>query len=227
MKTPRCVASIKMREINRILKYNNINMLTLNIKYPIVNIHNNPHAERKINNQIRMQVNEYIRYVTTTLYNEAINTYTDSLKNNFPFHGYEAYMEYTITYNDNCFLSLFTDKYEFTGGAHGNTIRTSNTWELCTGEHIYLYCFFNSHTDHKTLLTREIIKQAENNLVDNPGIYFDDYKDLIIKNFNPSSFFMSPNGITIYYQQYDIAPYSTGIVEFTIPYRSIGWYPSC
>ncbi|HBB28743.1 MAG TPA: DUF3298/DUF4163 domain-containing protein, partial [Clostridiales bacterium] len=130
-------------------------------------------------------------------------------------------------YNDNCFLSLYTDKYEYTGGAHGNTIRTSNTWELCTGQNIYLYCFFKPYTDYTHMLIQEIIAQAEENLKENPFIYFDDYKNLIIKNFNPHSFYMSPDGITIYYQQYDIAPYSTGIVEFTIPYTKIGWFPSC
>lgn len=227
MSKPRCFATINMRDINCRFKYDNIEILTLNIKYPIINISNNPRAEENINNQISMQVNEYIEYASNTLYNQAMNTYTDSLKNNFPFHSYEAYIVYTITYNDNCFLSLFTDKYEYTGGAHGNTIRTSNTWELCTGQNIYLYCFFKPYTDYTHLLIQEIIAQAEENLKENPFIYFDDYKILIIKNFNPHSFYMSPDGITIYYQQYDIAPYSTGIVEFTIPYVKIGWFPSC
>ncbi len=227
MGKPRCFAIINMQEINCRLKYDNIKILTLTIKYPIITTYNNPRAGEIINNQISMQVDEYIEYATNTLYNQAISTYEDSLKNNYPFHDYEAYMEYTITYNDNCFLSLYINEYEFTGGAHGNTIRTSNTWELCTGEDIYLHYFFKSYTDYTYMITQEIIAQAEENLRENPQIYFDNYKDLIIGNFNSSSFYMSPNGITIYYQQYDIAPYSTGIVEFTIPYAKIGWFPSC
>lgn len=221
MNNIKCTATINMQEINRKLQYNNIDILTINIKYPIVSIQNNAFAEGRINNQIIKQVNEYYSYASNTLYNQAINQYNDSIKNNFPFHGFEAYMEYVVTYNDNCFLSLYYDRYEFTGGAHGSTIRSSNTWELCTGENIYLYYFFKPYADYKLLLTQEIINQAEINLIDNSGIYFEDYKDLIIKSFNPNSFYLSPEGITIYYQQYDIAPYSTGIVEFTIPYKSI------
>lgn len=227
MMKPRCSATINMREINCNFKYDSNEMLTLNIKYPIVNTYNNPSAGEKINNQINMQVDEYIEYATETLYNEAIATYKDSIENNYPFHGYEAYMEYTITYNDNCFLSLYIDQYEFTGGAHGNTVRASNTWELCTGENIYLYCFFKPYTDYKNMIIQEMIAQAEENLKENPLIYFDDYKNRIIEYFDSNSFFMSADGITIYYQQYDIAPYSTGIVEFTIPYNKIGWFPSC
>lgn len=223
----KCFATVNMGETNCKFKHDNVEMLTLTIKYPIINIHDTPHVEKEINNQIRMQVDEYIIYATNILYAQAVNTYMDSLENNFPFHAYEAYMEYTITYNDNCFLSLYTDIYEFTGGAHGNTTRISNTWDLCSGENIYLYYFFDPYTDYIHLITQEIIAQAGENLKENPGIYFDNYKDLIIKNFNPDSFYMSPSGITIYYQQADIAPYSTGIVEFTIPYTKIGWFPSC
>lgn len=226
-KLSRCIARIYMREIKRTFQYNNFDVLTLNIKYPVVNILNNPLAERKINTQIRTQVNEYYNYVSTSLYNQAISVYKESIENNFPIRAFEAIMEYTITYNDNCFLSLYNEKYEYTGGAHGNTLRSSYTWELCTGVNIYLHYFFTPTTDYTSLLTQEITKQAEANLIDNPGIYFEDYKNLIIDTFNPQSFYMSPEGITIYYQYYDIAPHSTGIVEFTIPYETIGWYPSC
>lgn len=125
------------------------------------------------------------------------------------------------------FLSVYIDKYEFTGGAHGSTVRSSDTWELSSGTNIPLYTFFKRGTDYERLLTEEIIKQAEYNMKQNPGIYFDDYKNLILKNFNQQNFYLTPQGLVIYYQQYDIAPYSTGIVEFTIPYKTIGWYPKC
>lgn len=227
MRKLKCFATVNMGEINCVFKYDNIEILTLTIEYPIVNIYDNPHAEKKINNQIRMEVDEYFKYASNILYGQAVNSYKDSLENNFPFDSYEAYMRYTITYNDNCFLSLYTDIYEFTGGAHGNTTRISNTWDLCSGENIYLSDFFEPYTDYVHLITQEIIRQARENLKENPGIYFDDYEDLIIEKFNPDSFYMSPTGITIYYQEYDIGPYSTGIVEFTIPYVKIGWFPSC
>lgn len=220
-------AEITMREVTRNYQYNDIDMLSLTINYPMIHIHNNKYAELKINNQIYMQVDEYYNYVLNTLYLQAIDAYKSSQENDYPFHPYEAVMKYTITYNDNCFLSLYRDKYEFTGGAHGSTIRESNTWELCTGESIYLYYLFGPYTDYTVMLQNYIINQAKENLNTTPDIYFDNYETLIVNTFNPKSFYLTPEGITIYYQQYDIAPYSTGIVEFTIPYNIIGWYPSC
>ena len=227
MKKPRCTAIIDMREFKQSFEYNDNVILTLLIRYPSINIPHNKSAENNINNMINMQIKEYYNYVSTTLYNNAVEYYHDSQTNNFPFHVNEAIMEYNVTYNENCFLSLYKDKYQYTGGAHGNTIRSSDTWETCQGTYIPMYCYFYRGTNYMNLLINEITKQAEQNLNQNPGIYFEDYKNLIVQNFNPDSYFLTPNGMTIYYQQYDIAPYSTGIVEFTIPYEIIGWYPSC
>ncbi|MDW5300529.1 MAG: DUF3298 and DUF4163 domain-containing protein [Sedimentibacter sp.] len=219
-------ANINMKKIEQTFDYNSIEVLKFTIKYPVISMKYNPKAEWLINNQIAMSVSEYIRYADC-LYQQAVNNYKYSQTNGFPFNPYEAYMEYTVTYDENCFLSAYVDKYEFTGGAHGNTIRSSDTWELCSGMQLPLYSFFTPGTNYRHLLTEEITKQAEYNLEQNPNIYFDDYKSLILKNFNQNSFYLTPQGMVIYYRQYDIAPYSTGIVEFLIPYATIGWYPQC
>ncbi len=217
-------ADISMHEYKKTYNYNNLEVLKLTIKYPVIRL-KNPQAENLINNQICMEVRDFKRYANY-LYKQAIKGYHDAQTNDYPFHGYEAYMEYTVTYNENCFLSLYYDKYEFRGGAHGSTTRASNIWELCFGTQLPLSSFFWPSTDSMHLLIDEIIRQAEP-IQRNEGIYFDDYKSLIIKNFDDDSFYLTPSGITIYYQQYDIAPYSTGIVEFTIPYSKLNWQPNC
>ncbi|WMJ77428.1 MULTISPECIES: DUF3298 and DUF4163 domain-containing protein [unclassified Sedimentibacter] len=226
MKNNCFMADISMKKYERTFRYNDVEVLKLTIKYPVVNMMYNPHSEIVINNQISTDVREYMRYAGY-LYKQAVNFYHDSKKNDFPFHTYEAYMEYTVTYNENCFLSMYYDKYEFTGGAHGNTVRSSHTWELCSSMLIELCNLFRPGTDYKYFLTDKIIAQAGQNLRQNPGIYFGEYESLIVKNFNENSFYLTPEGLTLYYQQYDIAPYSTGIVQFTIPYSEIQWYPRC
>lgn len=220
-------AKIKMQNFQKTYFYNHIEVMTLVINYPLIILCDAKDAQGCINHQILSEVNDFYRYVSSSLYNEAVKYYLYSKENDFPFHGYETIMEYTITYNDNCFLSYYNDKYEYTGGAHGITTRSSNTFELVTGAKIPLCYYFKEGTDYKLLLTQEIIKQANDRLKDNPGIYFDNYEELIMKNFNEDQYFLTPEGLSIYYQQYDIAPYSTGIVVFTIPYKTIGWYPSC
>jgi len=68
--------------------------------------------------------------------------------------------------------------------------------------------------------------QADENMQQQP-IYFEDYRNLIVQHFNPASYYLSNDGLVIYYQQYEIAPYATGIVEFTIPFSVLEWRPHC
>jgi hypothetical protein len=49
-------------------------------------------------------------------------------------------------------------------------------------------------------------------------VYFENYAELVNENFKPSHFYLSKDGVVIYFQQYDIAPYATGMPSFTIPY---------
>lgn len=212
-------ASIEMREIKRTFTCNNTPMLTLYILYPKVTLRHNPYAQDSINLQIQAQVCDFLHYASSDLYQQAVATYKQSQENEFPFRLYEAVLKYEITYNQHCHLSLYRDQYTFTGGAHGSTIRASDTWNLMTGCSIPLSDFFAGQ-DYRTSLIDQITKQAN----EKPEIYFEDYQALIEKNLDEEHYYLTPSGVAIYYQQYEIAPYSTGIVVFTIPYMDD---PSC
>jgi hypothetical protein len=54
-----------------------------------------------------------------------------------------------------------------------------------------------------------------------PHIYFENYRSLIVRYFNPNSFNLSPDTLSVYYQQYEIGPYVSGIIVFNIPYESL------
>ena len=43
---------------------------------------------------------------------------------------YELYRETNITYKDDKLISMYFDDYTFTGGAHGTTVRSLQTWDL-------------------------------------------------------------------------------------------------
>ncbi len=70
----------------------------------------------------------------------------------------------------------------------------------------------------------DIFKVIENEIAvrqkENPGTYFDDYANLIRGNFDMNAFYLKPCGVVIYYQQYDIAPYASGIPEFFFPFKN-------
>ena len=115
--------------------------------------------------------------------------------------------------------SLYTDQYTYTGGAHGSTIRTSDTWDFSSGRYLTLADFYPHNPSYREGIYRNLEQQVKEREKESSSTYFDDYSSLIRSTFKPENFFVTPNGIVIYFQQYDIAPYSTGIPEFLIPFK--------
>ncbi|MEA4921543.1 MAG: DUF3298 and DUF4163 domain-containing protein [Clostridiaceae bacterium] len=219
-------AVIRTVKITRNFTYNNKSMLTLCITYPHITISCNASVQGSINKSIKDQVDAFYNYASNDLYKQAVEAYNEAQQNDFPFNHYDAILEYHITYNGNCLLSLYYDRYEYTGGAHGITVRSSATWKLTNAEPLPVSCFFPAGEDFCGSLIKLITAQADFRLTQTPGIYFEDYQKLIADNFNPCSFYLTAKGIDIYYQQYEIAPYSTGIVIFNFSYKELKCHPS-
>jgi hypothetical protein len=201
--------------------YNNVSILNTQMESYIVNIPKNITSEMNINTRISSQLMEFLRHNQNTLFKESIKVYNDSIDNDFPIRPFESILKYYIPYNEQNFISNYRDDYQFTGGAHGNTIRKSDTWDIISGRLLPLYYFFPNNPNYKETILEEIQLQAKANMEANTGIYFDDYKELIAKYFNVNNYYLISDGIAIYYQQYDIAPYSTGIVVFELPFSCL------
>lgn len=204
------IMEIKNKILERNLIYDNTIVLKYHIEYPQIVPDSTVYIRRfnLYNENIALSLQQKAE---NELFKEAIELYKFNKKNNYPTMVYEVYQNYKITFNSWKIISLFIDEYTFTGGAHGNTIRTSQTWDLSRGRQIELYQFFNN-----PYFILQILKNIKMQIEENPEIYFDDACCLLIDTFNPQSFYLDQRSIIIYFQQYDIAPYSSGIREFSI-----------
>ena len=149
----------------------------------------------------------------------AVREYEYSVSNGFPVRAFEAQMDYSVTYLPDCALSLYFDRYQFTGGAHGSTVRDSQTWSLRTGRRTTLRQLFPYSLNYREFLINTINRQIAVQIQEGNNVYFENYEQLTAETFNPESFYLTPDGLAIYYQQYDIAPYSSGIPVFIISYE--------
>ena len=162
----------------------------------------------KINNDILPKLNEAEK--TSEEYYGGVNTIAPE----FPF---EVYSRYKITKDNNSIVSLYNDYYEFLGGAHGLTIRTSYTVDKDQEKMLNLSDLFVLGYDYKSVINNEIKKQ----IGDNPEKYFesaDKFKGIS----DNQGYYIDDDSVVIYYQQYDIAPYVAGIPEFKIPISKFG-----
>ena len=196
------------------LYYKNTVVLKYVIKYPKI-LNNNIGAIRFNNFNYEKAINlKY--YAETDLFNEAKELYDFNVSNGYPIMVYEIVSDYTITYNKNSIVSLYSDEFIYSGGAHGITTRSSQNWNINLGRQFTLNALFNNNCDYVLYILKEINFQIEEQISNESNQYFDNYCSLVLNTINLNNFYMSPGYITIFFQQYDIAPYSSGIPTFNI-----------
>ncbi len=203
-------------------------ILRYTIKYPQFISRKFHTMAHKLNNLYRTKAVMYEKSNVRKLYQMAMADYEYSVANNYPIHQFEAFVTFTVTYNQNCTLSLYFDQYEFTGGAHGLTVRTSDTWDLQKSRRMELPDFFPDYSNLKEYLVQSINRQIDEQMKEGDAMFFDNYTELTESTFRMNHFYLTKEGVVIYYQQYDIAPYAAGILTFIIPYGPGGARrPSC
>ena len=205
---------IKTNVIEREMLYNGEVVLKYHIEYPSISGSRFEFGKMKFNYHNKKLAFDIKNRTEDELYNEAVETYKYNKENGYPIMVYEVYRKFYITMNREDFVSLYIDEYTFTGGAHGSTIRTSQNWNLIQGTMIQLADLFPNNPYFMLHILKEINLQIAKEL----EIYFEDSCNLVLDTFNPESFYITPRSIVIYFQQYDIAPYSSGIRTFDISY---------
>ncbi|GAA4803475.1 DUF3298 and DUF4163 domain-containing protein [Litoribaculum gwangyangense] len=122
---------------------------------------------------------------------------------------WEAQIDGEVMFQSPEIISLAFTSYKFTGGAHGNLLISLLNFNAQTGNLIENSELFNDIESFKTLA----------------NTYFD--KAIEDKNtlFEPTKFQLPENmgygeeGVVLLYNTYEIAPYSTGLIEFVIPFE--------
>jgi hypothetical protein len=214
------------------LYYNKENLITYRIEYPQFFSPIYQNNLNRINLCLKNKAFNLQRTCYKKLFAIAIDFYEFSVKHNYHIRKFEILLTFKVTFNQDCAISLYFDEFEYLGGAHGLTTRTSYTWDIRDGERILLCDLFNDGINFHGYIINSIDNQIKLQLLydGNNYIYFDDYNKNVAINFNNNNFYLikSPIGIVLYFQLYDIAPYSMGICEFFMTYDEYSMeMPSC
>ncbi|MDF2537366.1 MAG: hypothetical protein K0S76_387 [Herbinix sp.] len=216
---------VRERLLQQDMYYKDHMIMKYTIKYPKFISEKYQSLAYKLNSLYRTKALMYERSNIMNLYQMAMVEYEYSVVNNFPIHQFEAYTDFFVTYNENCAVSLYFDQYEYAGGAHGLTVRYSDTWNLQKSKRIDLNELFPGRADYREYIIETIDLQIQNQIAKGEDYYFENYSQLVSENFKVNSFYLTPEGVVIYFQQYDIAPYSSGLPTFLIPYSQMGPIP--
>ncbi len=131
-----------------------------------------------------------------------------------PTFPYEIHSRYIISEENDLIISLYNDYYEYLGGAHGMTTRTSYTIDKKKESLVTLKDLFVQGYNYADIINKEIKEQINKN----PENYFDSGN--VFKGISDNQgFYIEDSNLVIYFQLYDIAPYVFGFPQFKIPLR--------
>ncbi len=211
-------------QIKEELYYRDTLLLRYDIKYP--QFFSDTFPVGCINQRYAAKATAYAQHCRITMFKQAKEQFEDDQQIGAPVRVYDAVQTYALTLNQDCTLSLYFDRYEYTGGAHGNTVRTSDTWNVtdCTRIRLSALCALPAHC--REYVIDEVTRQIEAQIAQGE-FYFEDYRKNVAIYFSPQSFYLVPEGMKVYYQLYELVPYSSGIPEFLIPYSAMIQKPGC
>lgn len=188
----------------------------VNMRIPVLSGLADPALEKEINAAFLQKAEDFRGEVLAGFaeYKEAME------QTGGPVRPYAVDTAYTENYNQDGLLSLTVEYYQFTGGAHGSTLKETLNLDVDSGRVLTMADFLGP--DYKDIVVREIQKQ----IAAHPERYFthelgfdgiEDARDTAARIAADQQFYIADGKIVVYFQQYDIAPYAAGFPEFAVP----------
>lgn len=192
-------------------------MVEIALAYPQVRVAQRQAASRRINAYYAETAQRQYEEAMRRLFPDAVKDARTAAQSGYPFHPYSSAMAYEVPYNSGGLLSIYYDQYTYTGGAHGNTVRSADTWRVWDGRRVPTEAFFHGE-GWKQAAQNAILAQ----IARRPQIYFENPQQNVPAYFDTRNMYLTPQGFVFYFPLYTIAPYATGMPSFLVPYETFG-----
>lgn len=202
-------SAIKTPNVVMTKQYKNIE----NLKYPTLISAPNNKAQNQVNKILLQHIkHSYKRYFKWMKEMEKMKT--DPICKESPSVCKIEYItNYKVKFNSNNKLSILFNDYQFTGGAHGNTVISSYNFDLKSGNQLTLDDFLPSEREYE-----QVTNYALAYMKNHPEIFYSDSTEFAdFKVTNETNFFLSDKGIVLIFQQYEVGPYVSGNPSILIP----------
>ncbi len=137
--------------------------------------------------------------------NDFIKTYT-TFRDEYPESTAPWFINYVVELasESDSLVTFISDLEEYTGGAHGNKAIFYHNLHRTSGEKLALNDLYDA--DEQTLIGNMLSASIDSTRV------------LFSPNFYPNNnFILSKDSITFLFNPYEIAPYSEGVIQLTLP----------
>ena len=180
------------------------------LNYPRVTVQANAAAQTAINADLLRRVEGY---------KQAVN-FGQPLTATQQRNHYHGTLTYETKYEDDAVLSLILYHYFYMGGAHGGTLAEGVVYDKQTGAVLPLSHFLRITPEQ----LREELTSAAFNLQSGLRLGSDLYSPDRLTEV-PENYYLGGHGkVCPFFQQYEIAPYSTGFVTAHITAGRVNYY---
>jgi len=132
---------------------------------------------------------------------------------------WEATFDGEVTYQSSEVISIAITSYLNTGGAHGSMNVTFLNFNPSSGELLTL----DDVIGNKLAFTNLAQQHFKASIQTSEDMIFEDY--FFGEGFHlPENIGFNDDGITLFYNVYEIASYAIGITEFTIPFEEVAFH---
>lgn len=199
--------------------FNTDNNTTVSINIPVAM--GDIRVSENINSTIKETVSKFLQIGDSEKkelkpIEESITDFTNEFSNfkkDFPENSqqWEAQIDAEILFQSPEIITIAITSYINTGGAHGSLYISLLNFNAETGEAIENINLFNNIKGFKNIASPYFEKETKN-------------KDLLDSSEGfklPENIGYNDEGVILIYNTFEIAPHSTGIIEFMIPFEKV------
>ena len=178
-------------------------------------------TSRRIRRYYQLQCRSFLRYCETYLLPLAAEEYQAALAASQPLPRLRAELTYQVTYNEGGLWSLYTQSREQGPGCQVSLLRRGDTWDLASGYPAALSSLFPRRSGWKRQLLETVEAEVRQREAAGVSRYHEGVRRLLRRHFNPQSFYLTAEGLVVFYPMYAIAPAMEGIPTFLVPWEAI------
>ncbi len=180
-----------------------------------------PDAQDAINADLRQSYND-LEAQYDTRYAQAEADYQARKESGFSdtWSAYVFHRNATPVRADSAVISVLYDDSTYTGGAHGEDLRSCVNYRTDTGAKLTLADLTDDLPALQEVIHAELLRQTQ--LPQYEGYFFDGYEKSLFGLIADGSWYLSDDGLVIVCNPYIIAPFAAGILEFTVSYSQLG-----
>ena len=212
------MVEITTERIAEDLMVESVTLAVVSIDYPLV-IGLDKKAGNRINGFYKHQATRLLQHIKKRTLPVAVAEYTLALDKSTLFKPFEVTASFSVSFHNDDILSIYRDVHIRTENQR-MIERSGETFCLKSGWLYALESFFPPDTNCRQILIKNAAKIAAIQAKSGAHRYLENFAKLIRKNFSPRNFYITAEGLTIFFDQFTITPNAEDMPVFTLEFSA-------